>query len=582
MRPMTVAAILAGAIQADESIIVPAIAPKLEELSDEQRALALPRIEHILEGNRLAGVKNDKVTLVAAVAEVVNGLAPWPDPVPLGDIQTAPDVETEPLPPVLGSFVDALAIAFQVPKALALVAVLGAVATAVQRKVVVEVRHGWQEPVNVFLAVFADPSHRKTPVMNSAMDPVMAYERERAAAVKPLIAEYRNARANLEEQLKRVRKALGGARTDEKREELSRLTQDLTRQIASLGEEPRAPVLHVGDTTDSGLPPLLAEHGGKMTIATDEGNVFKSMGGIYLDGNASFDTLKQSYTGTRDVRVNRKNGGLTIVHMPTVTVAAMVQPAVLRGALSHPAFAGEGLISRFAFLLPESNLGSRMIGAPPVPPDVKGGYIRAIRALLELEPARDDRGNARPHVVVMTVEAGAVIMDFEREIEPQLGTGGALDGTDGFGGKVAGLVVRVAGLFHMAEHAHSPYPWGERIAADTVKRAVALVRQAFLPHTLIALSYMHASRDTDRAGKIITWLKRNGLREFSRAQLHNDLKGILKGEGPEAWEPPLKQLWEANYIRPRTEPTSEKRGRGRPPTTVYDVNPKLLAEGGAA
>ena len=78
--------------------------------------------------------------------------------------------------------------------------------------------------------------------------------------------------------------------------------------------------------------------------------------GVYLKGHAG-DLLK----------VDRRGRPPEYVERPCLTIGLAVQPEVLRGLASRPGFGGRGLLARFLYSLPESLVGRRQPGAPPVP-----------------------------------------------------------------------------------------------------------------------------------------------------------------------------------------------------------------------
>jgi hypothetical protein len=105
--------------------------------------------------------------------------------------------------------------------------------------------------------------------------------------------------------------------------------------------------------------------------------------GVYLKGHAG-DLLK----------VDRRGRPPEYVERPCLTIGLAVQPEVLRGLASRPGFGGRGLLARFLYSLPESLVGRRQAGAPPVLPAVADRYaleLQALAASLAVPPATTGR-----------------------------------------------------------------------------------------------------------------------------------------------------------------------------------------------
>ena len=159
---------------------------------------------------------------------------------------------------------------------------------------------------------------------------------------------------------------------------------------------------------------------------------------MYLKGHAG-DLLK----------VDRRGRPPEYVERPCLTIGLAVQPEVLRGLAGRPGFGGRGLLARFLYSLPESLVGRRQVGAPPVPPSVADRYALELQALAAslAAPAGDDG----PAVLTLDRQATELLLAFERDLEPRLAAGsGDLAHLAGWAAKLAGATCRLAGLLHLA------------------------------------------------------------------------------------------------------------------------------------
>ncbi len=150
------------------------------------------------------------------------------------------------------------------------------------------------------------------------------------------------------------------------------------------------------------------------------------------------------------IRVDRKGRAPEYIRKPAMTLGLMIQPEVLKTIAAQPSFRGRGLIARFLYAMPVSNVGNRKTNADAVPDAVLKAYDTVIRGLAKgLQKAKPD---ADPDVLKLTPEAMAAIATLEAETELALREDGPLASLRDWGGKYVAAVARIAGLLHLAEH----------------------------------------------------------------------------------------------------------------------------------
>jgi hypothetical protein len=324
------------------------------------------------------------------------------------------------------------------------------------------------------------------------------------------------------------------------------------------------------DCTPEKLSSLLAEHGGRMSVFSAEGDVFDLMAGRYGNG-ANFAVFQKGHAG-ETLRVDRIHRAPEFIPDPALTLGLAVQPDVIRGLISQPSFRGRGLLGRFLYVWPESLLGRRDTEPAPLPPSVYLEYCVQLHNLLRLETSLDDFGNIAPHVLTLSPDGRKAINSFMAWVEPQLGEMGQLHCIEDWAGKLVGAVVRLAALLHMADHSRDAFPWIMPVSAEVVARAITLGRY-LIPHSLMAFNEMGADEEAERARFILRWIERTAGTSFSKRDVHQGTRGTFKRI--EMIDPPLRILEEHGYIRRREEePRNGKAGRS--PSPVYDVNPYFL------
>ena len=106
---------------------------------------------------------------------------------------------------------------------------------------------------------------------------------------------------------------------------------------------------------------------------------------------------------------------------------------------ARPGFGGRGLPARFLYSLPQSLVGHRRPGAPPVPAAVADRYALELHALAaSLTRPVDGDG---PALLALDQLAGErLLLGFERDLEPRLAAGsGDLAHLAGWAAKLAGF-----------------------------------------------------------------------------------------------------------------------------------------------
>ena len=489
----------------------------------------------------------------------------WEPPVPFGATRTLPVFPVEVLPGWLGEYVTAVATATQTPPDLAGMLALAVLATVAAGAAEVEPRPGWREPLGLFVAIGMDAGARKSAVFTALTRPVAEFEHEQAAAALPSITETAVLRRIADQAAATAEAAAGKApagQQEERRAEAIARAAEATRLVV-----PPLPRWLVDDATPEALAGLLATYG-RIALLSPEGDVFDQMAGrynqaagpnlgVYLKGHAG-DLLK----------VDRRGRPPEYIQRPCLTIGLTVQPEVLQGLASRPGFRGRGLLARFLYSLPASLVGRRQAGAPPVPEPVADRYSLELQTLAAslITPDSND-----PTVLTLDTQAGGLLLDLERNLEPRLAADrGDLAHLAGWAAKLAGATCRLAALLHLAEHLRDG--WARPIGADALAAAVRLA-DYLIDHARAVFDLMGADPRTDDARWLLEWITRTNRTQFSRRDAH---RAAPRGRFATATdlEPALRLLEEHGYLRRvDPEPSQDPRGRGRPASPRFLVNP---------
>lgn len=239
-----------------------------------------------------------------------------------------------------------------------------------------------------------------------------------------------------------------------------------------------------------------------------------------------------------------------------------MQPSVLSTIASNSAFRGRGLLARFLYSIPPCNLGHRRIGADPVPDLIAHTYEKHVHTLVA-----DLADGTEPAVLTLSPEAHELLLDTERRIEPQLGEDGDLGPIAEWGSKLAGAMLRIAGLLHLASE-HEPFR--TPISRATLDNAIR-IGDYFTEHARAAF-HLLGDTGTHNAAYLLGYLAKKDITEFTIRLLHRDLPRSRFATADDVTAA-VKVLDEHGYVRAQPQP--QRTGPGRPPSPGYLVHPDL-------
>ena len=371
------------------------------------------------------------------LTQSLSGFEGWEDPIPLGPSAPLPFPSGSIGAVFLREWIDAESEATQTPVDLAGVVALGVLAAACHGRVMVEVRPGYQEPVNIYAACALESGNRKSAVFSDATRPLFDFESALRDERRAEVARRASDRKILERQLTDAEAAAAKAKGVEAmvaRDEAGRLAEELVElPVIAM------PRLVVDDITPEALCSRLAESGGVVSVLSAEGGLFETMAGRYQGGVPNLDAFLKGHAGDI-IRVDRKGAESQIIGRPCVTLALTVQPEVLRSLVDKPGFRSRGLVARFLFSLPVSTVGARHVTPDPVPESIGDRYCKSISHLLRETEALSD-----PVVLKLSTDASKEWIDFSAATEPRLKAAmGDLAHMQDWGSKLPGGVARAS------------------------------------------------------------------------------------------------------------------------------------------
>lgn len=483
--------------------------------------------------------------------------AEWPDPVLPGMVKV-PEIPPSLLPAWLGNMAQAVAASTQTPPALAVMVGLSVLSTVLQRRFeVAPFSDDYTEPLALWTVSALPSGARKSAVFNAMTDPLLRWEKVQYELGRAERARVMSARKVAEKRIERLLVDAAKAKTDQDREQLR---AEIQREKESMPAEVRAPRLFTEDVTAERLQTMLAEYGERMALLSDEAGIFQIMAGLYNGGSANIDAMLKGHAGTA-MRVDRA-GREAHVDKPSLTFGLAVQPAVLADAAASRRFRDSGLLARFLYAMPQSNVGRRDVRARvAVPPEASETYRSMIFGLLENVPAVI----GKPRVLTMTAPALECWLEFAQFIEDNQGEGCRFEAISDWTSKLPGAVARIACLFELAEagtHA-------EEVSQSAAERAVEL-GQLLIPHAQSAFGMIGADKVDIDARHILQWVRGQSVEEFSQRDCQKAMEGRFRDF--DRLKKALDRLGQQDVLRHYT-----KRERGKRPSEMYQVNPKSLS-----
>lgn len=397
----------------------------------------------------------------------------------------------------LGEAAEALAASTETPTDMALMALLGCVSASAGGRISVWVRPGHIEYATHYGITKAPPGKRKGAAQKWGRRPLEKWAAKRVE--RDRIAVMQDA--------SRRRVAEGYLKTAEAKAAKSGNLGDLAEveaaneRLSALGEPLADCVLFTENTTPEALGDLMYQQGQRMAVIAAESTFLSVIGGRYSKGQPNIDLALKGFSQEAEegARIGRKMPALT---RPSLTIALAVQD----DAISHLGKASvmmdeRGLWGRVHWCVPRDLPGIRQYDVPEVPLQLADDYDRRLTALLDKAYDRDD-------LFEMRLSEGAIraYRVFYSQTDAKL-----FDPIDrvpfyGWHDKAAGLVVRLAALITLYEHAlDDELP---REVPEDIFRAVASQMPVMMAHARKAASMMSLNEEDPRepARKVLQWI----------------------------------------------------------------------------
>jgi len=516
-----------------------------------------------------ADVEQEAAEIARAVADHRGSARRWPDPMPLS--ASLPSFPVECLPDVLGRITLSVAATTQTAPELAAFVGLAVLSAATRGHWEIEIKPAWIEQTALYLSALADSGERKSPVFREMGRPLRRFEKEQREKQQAAYAEDKAAYDILK---RRVDAAMNAAAKVKATLDDEANARGLARELA----ETRPPALFrllADDATPEQLPEIMAGQDGPIAILSSEGGLFGTLAGRY-SGMPNIDLVLKAYDCER-YQSDRVNRGHTDIDRPFLAMGMIVQPDVIAEAMKVPGFVARGFLPRNLFCLPATTRGTRALNAPDVPDADAIDWDQCVRRVLQ---AAVDLAGGEPRRLHVDSDALRILDGLRSALEPRLHPQlGDLADIAAWASKLAGTVVRIAGLFALAAD-----PGTDWIRAGSMKSAVGLA-DYLIAHARAAFT-LDAHGEHAKQAAVVAWVRRKvapkvpevGSGAFGTAFTARDAWRGLHGQ---AWvkksadvEAVLDELVEMGWLRHLPGPP---RTAGRPPSRSYEPHPHLIS-----
>lgn len=424
------------------------------------------------------------------------------------------------LPSRLRSYVEAVAIHTQTPVDMAAWAALGVLAACLQGKVKVEGNIGHYE---------------------------QKYNEENKAAMR----RNRQKRESLQRDINRSTRQL-----EAKYDKLTELELQHTQD--KLAELPEIKPLQIftDDCTSESMVRLLRDNQGRMALISAEGGAFDNIIGRYTK-KPNLDVWLKGICGDT-IRVDRINREPDYIRNPALSMIISAQPSVLSEIMQNGLLDGRGFLARLLYINIPNAAMPKSFQSAPILAAIQEDYDNLIFQLLNLSENEPITLHLAPEAINRMDKLCCSIEAYLRNEHRDMRE---------WGSKYIGLVLRIAGLLHIAADGDGD------IQMETVENAIQIGSYAFY-HALYAYSILGADETVEKALHVVTKLRKLSVMRISRSDLYQKCRGRFFRDAKDM-EPVLTLLEQHGYIWMDIPAYS---GVGRPSVGKIYVNPAALKD----
>lgn len=459
------------------------------------------------------------------------------------------------LPPILREMASAIAETTSTDVAMAGTTILSAASYCFSGVYRMSAKRDHTEPLVLDALTVAEPSFKKSPVISMVKRPYIQFAHDWNEGNKQDIFKAQAERKLLEGRLTALEK-----KTDVTADEIA----TLQTEISNLPESNFRRIV-VDDITPESLVNQLADNGTLLMIS-DEASMLSNFSGRYSNNVPNLDLLLKSWNGETYIS-DRATRESIVLKKPYMSICLACQPYVFDSMINNSAFRGSGLIARFVYCFPKSNIGTRRYDTQPVSEAVSDNYNKLIYRLLSSKFAYHDEKELYLH---FDGKAYQHFVDFYNDhIELKLLTDMAF--CNDWGGKYHGPLLRLCGIIHCIKCVlNGTNPAEIYVDFDTLCNAIE-IGEYFREQAIYAYSLGDVDIATVKAERVLNKIRAKHITQIRQNDLHHLCRSTLFKNAQDFIET-IDMLEEYKYIRRVTS-----KGSNNKTVTDIIVNPNFFS-----
>ncbi len=250
-----------------------------------------------------------------------------------------------------------------------------------------------------------------------------------------------------------------------------------------------------------------------------------------------------------------------------MSVCLACQPYVFDSMINNTSFRGSGLIARFLYCFPKSNIGTRKYDTQAVPEAVTVNYKNLVYKLLQ--DKFTFHGDMEKYLHFDDKAYGEFVDYYNNYIEPQLVTDMAF--CKDWGGKYHGLILRLCGIIHCIKCAlNGCDPVEVRVDIDTFCNVIE-IGEYFREQAIYASSLGDTDFATVKAERVLAKIRSKRITKIRQNDLHHICRCTIFKNAQDLNET-IDMLEEYGYLRRFTS-----KGSNNKTVTDIEVDPHVFS-----
>lgn len=486
----------------------------------------------------------------------MNQIYNWTEPVPLrADISSAVRFPVNALPPVIREMAIDVSKSTSTDVSMAGTALLSSASYCFSGIYRMAGKTDHTEPLVLDTLIVAEPSFKKSPVINMIKSPYVQYSIDWNIKNQMLIS-----RNNAEKKILTTRIS----ELEKKKDVTADGIAELEMQLSGIGctSERR---IAVDDVTPEALVGLLYENKTLLMISDEPGSLM-NFNGRYTN-SANTDLIIKSWSG--DDHFNDRAGrGCIILRKPYMSICLACQPYFFENIMKNQVFRGSGLVARFLYCFPKSNIGHRKYNTESISLEMLDTYNNLICKLLDFKFSYNTRNEM---LLTFEPDAAKCFAEYYNDyIEKQLVS--EMIFCRDWGGKYHGQILRICGIIHCIKCSIAGRnPEKTNVDLRTLCNAIE-IGNYYREMAIYGYSYGETDRSMLKAERVINKIREKQIHDIGQNELYQICRGSLF-ENARSFNETIEMLSEYRYLICEKLPGANGNNKSK---NIIHVNPYIF------